>query len=136
MLEIISKIISMNKFIYTCFLFLFAFAFSFAQKLNPTQQKKVDEIFKKGSVVYFKFPVSSAQEVTPIAKEISVDKMVGTMVFAHATKDQFSKFIVRNYPYTIERYGKSTNAKATTKAKGTSAKSSTKTPAKASTTTK
>lgn len=107
------------------FALLFIFIFSinaFAQKLDVATQKKVDDIFKKGEVVYFKFPVSSSQEVAPIAKEISVDKMQGTMVYAHADKEQFSKFIVRNYPYTIEKYG---NASATKKAPTSSAKPAT-----------
>ena len=109
------KQIALSFFFFVCILS----SFVNAQSLSVDQQKKVNAIFSKGSVVYFKFPVSSAQEVTPISKEIKVDKMVGTMVFAHATKDEFSKFIVRNYPYTVERYEKSATS---TKAKPKSIK--------------
>ena len=106
----------MKKIIFSILFFFFCI-FSYtvnAQKLSAVQQKKVDDVFKKGSVVYFKFPVNSVQEVSPISKDIKVEKMQGTMVFAHATKDQFSKFIVRNYPYTVISYGKSTVAKTKT----------------------
>lgn len=116
----------MKKIFLFCFFFYSTFLVN-AQNLNAIQQKKVDDIFKKGAVVYFKFPVNSVQEVTPLSKDIKVDKMQGSMVFAHATKDQFSKFIVKNYPYTVLSYGKSTaKAKTTTSKSGKSKPKSTK----------
>ena len=86
------------------FVFITAFVFSIeatAQKLSPTQEKKVNEIFKSKKVAYFKFPVTSMQEIAPLTKMISIDGNKGSMVMAHATKEQFKKFIVRNYAYTI-----------------------------------
>jgi len=107
--------------ISVCFLiYLFTFSVN-AQTLSIDQQKKVNNIFSKGDIVHFKFPVASSQEVAPISKEISIEKMQGTMVFAHATKEQFSKFIMRNYPYTVESY-----SKVPTKTKAAKPKTTTK----------
>ncbi len=72
-----------------------------AQQITPLQQKKVDDIYRNASVVYFEFVVASSQEITPLAKIVSVDGAKGTKVRAHATKDQFSKFIVKNYAYKV-----------------------------------
>jgi hypothetical protein len=72
-----------------------------AQKLNASEQKRVDEVFKKGQMAYFKFPISSTQEIPPLTKIITVDKKEGRMVFAHTNKEGFSKFILKGYPYTI-----------------------------------
>jgi hypothetical protein len=72
-----------------------------AQKLSPGEQKRVNDIFKKGTVAYFKFPVTSTQEITPLSKMITIDKVQGRMVFAHANKDAFSKFIGKGYAFTI-----------------------------------
>lgn len=72
-----------------------------AQQMTGVQQKKVNDLFKNRSVLYFEFVVASAQEISSIAKIVSVDGARGTKGRAHATKDQFSKFIVKNYPYTV-----------------------------------
>jgi hypothetical protein len=87
------------------FLFIFSMLISeglSAQKITQAQEKKVDDLFKNKQVVYFKFPVSSMQEIGPLTKIISIDGNKSTMVQAHATKEQFKGFIVKNYPYTIE----------------------------------
>lgn len=72
-----------------------------AQQISAVQQKKVDDLYKKASVVYFQFVVTSSQEIAPLAKIVSVDGVKATTVRAHATKDQFTKFIVKNYAYTV-----------------------------------
>ena len=74
---------------------------SSAQKLSADQQKKVNALFEKRKVVYFTFPVNSMQEIAPLAKMITIDGNKGATVNAHATKDQFSKFIVKNYAYKV-----------------------------------
>lgn len=76
-----------------------------AQKLSAIQQNKVNDLFKSKKVVYFKFPVNSMQEASGLSKIITIDSNKGTMIFAHATKDAFSKFIVRNYAYTVVPHG-------------------------------
>lgn len=101
-----------------------------AQPISPAQQKKVDALYKNASVVYFQFNVRSSQEIPPMAKIISVDAARATMVRAHATKDQFSKFIVYNYAYTVMptppgKGGKS--AKPGTKKKAPAKKTTSKT---------
>jgi hypothetical protein len=72
-----------------------------AQQMTPAQKKKVNDLFKNKSVLYFEFVVSSAQEIGGLAKIVTVDGAKGTKARAHATKEQFSKFIVKNYPYTV-----------------------------------
>lgn len=74
-----------------------------AQKLTPAEQKRVNDIFKKGKIAYFKFQVTSIQEAKPLVQIITIDKNEGRMIFAHANKEQFSKFIGKGYPYTIIR---------------------------------
>jgi hypothetical protein len=93
----------MKKALFLILLSFFCFLSkeTIAQKLSAKEQKKVNDIFKKGKTAYFKFPVSSVQEVKPLAQVITVDRMEGKMCFAHANKDAFSKFIVKGYPYTI-----------------------------------
>lgn len=100
-----------------------------AQQMSPAQKKKVDDLFKNKSVLYFEFVVSSAQEIGSIAKIVTVDGARGTKGRAHATKEQFSQFIVKNYPYTVlptpaGKGGKATAkpAKKTTKKKTTTKK--------------
>ena len=97
-----------------------------AQQISPVQQKKVDDLYKNASVVYFEFVVSSSQEIAPLAKIVSVEGAKGTVVRAHATKDQFTKFIVKNYAYTVlpqkSTAKKPTKKKPATKKKTTATK--------------
>lgn len=72
-----------------------------AQRLTPQQQQALTNLFKNKKVVYFKFKVNSLQEIPQLAKIVSVDKNKGGEVSAHATKDQFAKFLPFNYKYTI-----------------------------------
>lgn len=72
-----------------------------AQKLTPPQQQQLNNLFKTKKVVYFKFRVNSMQEVSQMAKIISVDKVKGIEVAAHGTKEQFTKFLPFNYKYTV-----------------------------------
>jgi hypothetical protein len=83
-----------------------------AQQLSKAQQIKVNEALKSGKTVYFKFRVSSIQEIGPLAKIITVERNQGSEVYAHANKAQFSQFIVKGYPYTIIK-----NTKPATKVK-------------------
>ncbi|HSH64530.1 MAG TPA: hypothetical protein VLB84_01725 [Bacteroidia bacterium] len=83
---------------FTLFLFVVSVK---AQQMSPPQQKKVNDLFKNKSVLYFEFTVASSQEIASLAKIVSIDGVKGTKARAHATKDQFSKFIVKNYPYTV-----------------------------------
>ena len=111
------RICMKNLLLTLSFLFFFSLPeYSSAQKLSAAQQKKVNDLFAKRSVVYFKFQVNSVQEAQGLSKTISIDGMKGTSVSAHATKDQFSKFIVKNFVYTVDPPKKAV-VKATGKAK-------------------
>ncbi len=97
----------MKKFLSLVFI-LFIFLFSNeakAQKLTPPQQQQLGTLYKSKKVVYFKFRVNSMQEVQQMAKIISVDKVKGVEVAAHATKEQFTKFLPFNYKYTVTAGG-------------------------------
>jgi hypothetical protein len=96
-----------------------------AQQISPTQQKKVNDLYKNASVVYFEFVVASSQEIAPLAKIVTVDGAQGIKVRAHATKDQFEKFIVKNYAYTVMKTPPGKGGKPVTKKK-TPAKKPTK----------
>lgn len=72
-----------------------------AQKLTPQQQKSMATMYKNRKVVYFKFKVNSVQEIKGMANIVSVDKVKGTEVMAHATQAQFTRFLPYNYKYTI-----------------------------------
>jgi hypothetical protein len=86
-----------------------------AQQMSPVQKKKVDDLFKNKSVLYFEFTVSSSQEIASIAKIVTVDGARGMKGRGHATKEQFSKFIVKNYPYTVLPTPAGKGGKAATK---------------------
>jgi hypothetical protein len=91
----------MKKILPFLALLLFSQGNLLAQKLNPSQQKQVDQLFAKNKTVYFTFPVSSFQEIGPLSKVISIEGNKGMVVSAHATKDQFTRFIVKNYAYKV-----------------------------------
>jgi hypothetical protein len=115
--------------VFTFFISIFFSISTNAQKLSPNQQKKVNDMYKNASVVYFQFVVSSAQEIAPMAKIVSVDAAKGTTVRAHATKDQFTKFIVKNYAFTVMKTPPGKGAKPAAKPaakKKTTAKKTTK----------
>jgi hypothetical protein len=88
------------RILFLSALFLGAAAIS-AQNITPAQQAKINEAFKNGKIAYFKFSVSSMQEVAPLSKIITIEKNQGRIVYAHATKPQFAQFISKGYPYTL-----------------------------------
>jgi hypothetical protein len=92
------------KKIFIALLFVALFLFSnetSAQKLTPQQQKSLHTMYKNRKVVYFKFKVNSVQEIKGMSNIVSVDKVKGTEVMAHATQAQFTRFLPYNYKYTI-----------------------------------
>jgi|GEM_PF-5111229 len=96
--------LSQMKKIFSLVLLTFLFLLSKetnAQKLSPPQQKQLNTLYKTKKVVYFKFKVNSMQEVKQMANIIKVDKVKGTDVSAHATKEQFTRFLPYNYKYTV-----------------------------------
>lgn len=80
--------------------FLFSFSIQ-AQKLSPAQKTTVDNLFKNKEVLYFEAVVTSQQEAMSLKPVVSIDGAKGTKIRAHATKEQFSKFIVMNYKYNV-----------------------------------
>jgi hypothetical protein len=72
-----------------------------AQKMSPAQSQKLEQLYKYNSILYFKFDISSDQEVAALRKIINIDKGTGKTLYAHASKQQFAAFLVRNYAYTV-----------------------------------
>lgn len=98
----IRNILPMKNSIALLFVALFLFSNeTSAQKLTPPQQKALATMYKSKKVVYFKFKVNSVHEIKAMANIVSVDKVKGTEVAAHATKAQFTRFLPYNYKYTI-----------------------------------
>ncbi|HET6226808.1 MAG TPA: hypothetical protein VFF27_11055 [Bacteroidia bacterium] len=88
--------------VLSSFIFLFVFSFSMqAQNMTAAQKKTVDNLFKGKQVIYFEAVITSMQEAVALKPVISIDGAKGTTIRAHATKEQFSKFIVKNYKYTV-----------------------------------
>lgn len=72
-----------------------------AQKLTPQQQKALATLYKTKKVVHFKFKVNSVHEIKGMANIVTIDKVKGIEVAAHATKAQFTRFLPYNYKYTV-----------------------------------
>lgn len=75
--------------------------YSFSQETTTT----VDHIFSGKKEVYFKFSVSSKQEVNEISRVISIQKVTKSLeVYAYANKKEFTKFLEYSYSYTLLPY--------------------------------
>lgn len=111
-------------------IFFTFFSFSIqAQKLSPSQKTTVDNLYKNKQVVYFEAMITSQQEAMNLKQIVSIDGAKGTKVRAHATKEQFSKFIVLNYKYNVlpsPAVAKKPAATTTAAKKKTTAKKKTK----------
>ena len=53
------------------------------------------------SEVYFKFSVSSPEELKKVTRVISIDNVIDLEVFAYANKDEFLEFLKLGYDYEI-----------------------------------
>ena len=119
------------------FFILFLFSFSIhAQKLSPSKKKTVDNLIKNKQVVYFEAVITSQQEMMALKPVISIDGAKGSKLRAHATKEQFSNFLVKNYAYTILPSPGGAKKPATKTTTATAAKKKTTTAKKKTTTTK
>jgi len=93
----------MEKFTKLFIIFIFlSFAIStHAQSLTLKQQQTVNKLFKKKTEVYFKFNINSRNEINVLTKIISIDNVKNNVVYAYANQDEFTKFLLLNYPYTV-----------------------------------
>ncbi|MCD4745485.1 MAG: hypothetical protein K8R58_04230, partial [Bacteroidales bacterium] len=83
--------------IITGILFL---SFCYAQNSNSWQES-INKIFEKKSEVYFKFKISSRDEINTLTKIISIDDIKNNEVYAYANRKEFIKFSELNYDYSI-----------------------------------
>ncbi|NTW31500.1 MAG: T9SS type A sorting domain-containing protein [Bacteroidetes bacterium] len=86
-------------FVLIALLSAILFNISFSQKTN---NNLADSIFGKKKEVYFKFKISSKNEIGMLTKLISIDKVAKNKeVFAYANKKEFKLFLLHNYDYQI-----------------------------------
>ena len=78
-----------------------------AQQLTTQQQQSVENHYQSKEIIYFTFNVKTMQEVKDLRDVITVDMMRGAEVSAHATREQFIRFLPFNYKYTILTNGES-----------------------------
>ncbi len=86
---------------YLFFLSLFISGFAFAQNTKISNQKLLNKIFEKEGETYFKFNISSKNEINILTKIISIDNVKNNVVYAYANSKEFEKFLQLNYKYTI-----------------------------------
>jgi PKD repeat protein len=64
--------------------------------------KNIENIFAGKKEVYFKFNISSRQEIGMLTKIISIDNVTkNNVVYAYANKKEFAQFLSYNYQYTL-----------------------------------
>jgi len=77
-----------------CFIIIIS-AFNFyPQKLDP-------DYFQKNIEIYFSFEASSKEIIRELTNIISIDNINGTTVFAYASEEEYSKFLLFNIDHTI-----------------------------------
>ena len=86
-----------------CYLILFCFIslYSSAQNLTRQQNRTVNRLFKHKTEIYFTFQITDRSEINTLTRIISIDNVKDLQVWAVANKEEFRKFIILNYHYTI-----------------------------------
>ncbi|MCX6296434.1 MAG: M14 family zinc carboxypeptidase, partial [Bacteroidetes bacterium] len=82
-------------------LFCLLFLSSFSQTLTKSQEKTVNKLFKNKTEVYFTFPIADKSEISVLTTIISIDNVKDGKVWAYANNQEFRKFLLLNYAYTI-----------------------------------
>lgn len=82
-------------------LFCAVSVFCSAQTITKQQEKKVNKLFKHKTELYFTFQIADKNEITMLTRIISIDNVKSNQVWAYANKNEFKKFIVLNYKYTV-----------------------------------
>ncbi|NSW44612.1 MAG: PKD domain-containing protein [Bacteroidales bacterium] len=102
----------MKSFIIGLFL-VASFSFIYGQKNNIEKQKAYEQINTYNDV-YFKFKVSSREELNVLPLFISVDNVIGNTVYAYVHKKHFDKLLALNLPFEV--VSKTSESKALTMA--------------------
>lgn len=85
-------------YLFICF-FLSSLIIASAQELSSPI---ADSIFAGKKEVYFKFNISSKQEIETVTRIVSIDKVIAeNVVFAYANKKEFVKFMQLGYDYSL-----------------------------------
>lgn len=90
----------MNRILLFCFIFS-----SFILPLNlyaqGQRENMLDSVFRERGEVYFRFSVNSRSEINELTRIISIDNVKGDEVTAYANRKEFTRFLDKNYTYTI-----------------------------------
>ena len=86
---------------YYLILFCFISIYSSAQNLTRQQNRTVNRLFKHKTEIYFTFQITDRSEINTLTRIISIDNVKDLQVWAVANKEEFKKFIILNYNYTI-----------------------------------
>lgn len=68
---------------------------------NRTEIEKANEYLKRKHEVYFKFNITSKDEIKTLTKIISIDNVINNVVYAYANSREFKKFLELNYTFTV-----------------------------------
>jgi len=59
------------------------------------------KFFEKNGEVYFRFTINEKEEINNLTRIISIDNVVGNIVYAYANEEEFSQFLKLGYGYEI-----------------------------------
>jgi len=83
-----------------CLFVTVIFNLSYGQK-NKSEKQKAYEQINTYNDVYFKFKISSREELNSLPLFISVDNLVGNTVYAYVHKKHFDKLLALNIPFEV-----------------------------------
>lgn len=90
----------MNRYAFLFILFFLLFVNSYS-RAHLSVFPKFDTLFRERGEVYFKFTVTSPDEINSFTHFISIDKVNGNEVYAYVNKKGFIQFLKGNHPFTI-----------------------------------
>ncbi|OGU76925.1 MAG: hypothetical protein A2V93_00375 [Ignavibacteria bacterium RBG_16_34_14] len=61
------------------------------------------KFFEKKGEVYFKFSIAEKEEINILTRIISIDNVVGNIVYAYANEEEFNEFLSLGYEYEVLR---------------------------------
>lgn len=76
-------------------------SFTALNSFNIAEYTKAIEYLEKKGEVYFSFPINSKSEITKLAKIVSIDKVLGSQVYAYANREELQKFLEYDLYYEV-----------------------------------
>jgi len=91
----------MNLLKYFCFILLSIITFSVFAQEEVSFDPITKQLFVNKKEIYFKFSISSKNEINQLTKIISIDNVKQNEVWAYANKKEFNQFLNLGYSYTV-----------------------------------